>query len=115
MDRKIRIAVASAATAVLFGGLGVGTTASATTTTDSEVSASQNRICRYSVSSRKKIPVRVGPGKKYKAFAYISPRRTRPLFGTCTIPGKGKRHWVKLVQDPKFKGGYVWRNHLDRI
>lgn len=112
MGNKTRIAVGTAAVATAFSGLGivgVGTAGAATAPT-----AAPAATCRYSVSSTKKIAVRSGPGKVYTAHGWISPNRNRPLFGNCATNGKGKAHWIKIAQG-KFKGGWVWRNHLDRI
>ncbi|HEX2313722.1 MAG TPA: hypothetical protein VHJ17_08320 [Thermomonospora sp.] len=111
----MRVTVGAAAAAVALSGLSAPgvTTANAATTTSENVT-SQVAVCRYAVGSHKKIPVRSGPGKKYTVHGWISPKRKAPLFGTCATRGKGKKHWVKIVQG-KFKGGWVWRNHLDRI
>ncbi|NUT41897.1 MAG: hypothetical protein HOV86_18135 [Thermoactinospora sp.] len=92
------------------------TTATGSAPADPSAAASptSTATCRYYVNAEKPIPVKSGPGKKYTTQAWISPDRDRPIFGNCAEPGTGPSHWVKVSQG-SHKGGWVWRNWLDRM
>ena len=104
MGNTLRVALAVAAVAV--SGLAVAAPASASTTSTS--------ICRYSVGVSKDIPVRTGPGKRFRAIGFIPGDREAPIFGTCVTPGRGPSHWIRVDQG-EFRGAFVWRNYFDRM
>jgi hypothetical protein len=117
MGHTLRAVVgATLAGTVTFAGLAIAGPASAATAAPSPTpsSVASTSTCRYTVDANKPVPVKSGPGKKYTTQGWVSPDRERPIFGTCAEPGTGPSHWVKVSQG-KFKGGWIWRNWLDRM
>jgi hypothetical protein len=112
MSVKTRI-MTGAGAAVTFAGLAFVPATAAHADGPDAPPAPRVGICRYYLGS-KAAAVHTGPGKRYTSHVKIPTSRKKPLFGTCATRGKGRAHWVKIVQG-RFKGGWVWRNHLDRI
>ena len=99
--------LAGAAAAATLSGLGI---TAAHATTAGIAAPTQAETCRYVVDVANPIPVRSGPGKKYRAVGELGPSKD-PIAATCAARGRGPSHWVQL-KEGDHEGEWVWRNRL---